>query len=268
MRQQTPRNTIQWSYDLLNREEQRLFRHLAIFSGGCTLEAISFLMQGTDDPAYSRSDRTSEVLEGAASLLNKSLVLQTEREGEEPRLVLLETIREFGLEPLREQGELETARKIHAAYYLRFAEEAYTHLFGAQAMRWFELIAQEYENLRAVFTWALKKHGEQEEHHVEIAARLGMALWRFWAVHWRSGEGCTLMDQVLAASEEDGPEVQATAIIAWGALIYHQGYNAQDYTRIEEKFRELLLFCQQSGNQSGVAHALFGLASVATRQGA
>ena len=93
---------------------------------------------------------------------------------------------------------------------------------------------QEYENLRAVFTWALKKHGEQEEHHVEIAARLGMALWRFWAVHWRSGEGCTLMDQVLAASEEDGPEVQATAIIAWGALIYHQGYNAQDYTRIEE----------------------------------
>lgn len=268
VRQHTLRNTIQWSYDLLNREEQRLFRHLAVFSGDCTLEAIAFLMQGTDDAAHSRSDRTGEILEGVASLLNKSLVLQTEREGEEPRLVLLETIRAFGLECLREQGELEMARKIHAAYYLRFAEEAYSHLFGAQAMRWFELIEQEYENLHAVFTWALEQPDKREEHRVEIAARLGLALWRFWVVRGRPGEGCSVMDQVVAASDEEEPVVQATALMAWGMLIFHQGFDTQDYSRIEKKFREGLLIFQQDGNQSAEAHTLFGLAAILARQGA
>src|SRR6266700_574264 len=110
IRQQTLRNTIQWSYDLLSQGEQRLFRWLAIFVGGCTLEAAEAVCQ----PA---GDHTLYVLDGIESLLNKSLVQQTVQEGEEPRIVMLETIREFALDCLEQQGELETARRAHAHYY-------------------------------------------------------------------------------------------------------------------------------------------------------
>lgn len=255
-------------YDLLSREEHRLFRHLAVFKGGCTLEAIAFLLQGVGDPTPAHRERMSEVLEGVASLLNQSLVLQTEQESEEPRFVLLETIREFGWERLREQGEIDTARKIHALYYLQFAEEAYKHLFDARATHWLELIDQEYDNLRTVFSWALEQRGEADERRIEIAARLGMALWRFWSVRGRPGEGCALMDQVMAASEQEAPMVYATAVLAWGSLIFHRGFDAYDYTRTEQIFREGLRIFQQNGNQPGVAHALFALAALASRRGA
>src|SRR2546421_1113809 len=113
-RQQTLRNTLQWSYDLLTEQEQHLFCWLSIFVGGCTIEAAEVVCQAGGEQATS-------VLEGVASLLDKSLVQQTEREGEAPRLVMLETIREFGLESLEREGELEAARQAHARYYLAFA---------------------------------------------------------------------------------------------------------------------------------------------------
>src|SRR5213075_1455780 len=91
IRQQTLRNTLQWSYDLLSEPEQRLFRWLSLFVGGCTLEAAETVCQAGQQEGVS-------VLESMASLLDKSLVQQTEQEGGEPQLVLLETIREFGLE--------------------------------------------------------------------------------------------------------------------------------------------------------------------------
>jgi predicted ATPase/DNA-binding CsgD family transcriptional regulator len=271
VRQQTLRNTIQWSYDLLTTEEQRLFRSLAVFSGGCTLEAISFLTRGANDPRYAQRDRgrATRLLEAAGSLLHNNLVLQTAQEGEEPRFGLLEIMREFGLERLREMEELEDMRAIHAAYYLRFAEEAFAHLFGAQAMRWFELLEREYENLHAVFVWALEKPGNQEEDRIVIAARLGMALWRFWVVRGRPGEGGSTMDQVLAASETQAPAVQAMALLAWGAIFVHRGFDPhEDYTQLTEKFRKVLRFCQHHGDQRGRAHTSCGLAIVAFRQGA
>src|SRR2546430_1735547 len=135
-------------------------------------------------------------------------------------------------------------------------------------MRWFDLVGREYENLHAVFAWALEKPGDQEEHRIEIAARLGMALWRFWVVRGRPGEGGSVMDQVVAASEQKEPIVHATALMAWGTLIFHQGFDTQDYSLIEKKFREGLFILQQNGNQPAVAHALFGLAVLAVRQGA
>jgi tetratricopeptide (TPR) repeat protein len=240
----------------LSREEQRLFRRLAVFSGGCTLEAIAFLSQGTDNLARTPCDRTDELLEGVASLLDKSLVQQTEQEGEEPRLVLLETLRAFGLECLREQGELETARKKHAAYYLQFAEEAHTHLFGTQAMRWFELIEQEYDNLHTAFTWTLEQPGAGEERRVEIAARLGMALWRFWGVaHTLFGlasvatqrgaykQAELLAEEALEVSRMPGDSWKtATAPVTLGYLSSMQGTHAKARQRLEESlalFRSL-----------------------------
>jgi predicted ATPase len=115
-RQQTLRNTLQWSYDLLSAEEQRLFRWLSIFVGGFTLEAATAVCNaGSDQPL--------DVLTGVASLLDKSLLLQTEQEGEEPRFRMLETLREFGLACLSTNGEGAAAEWAHAWYYLALAEE-------------------------------------------------------------------------------------------------------------------------------------------------
>jgi predicted ATPase len=118
-RQQTLRNTLAWSYDLLETQEQQLFRRLAVFAGGCTLEAIEALC------AAMRQDvRADPVLEGVSSLLDESLVQQTEQQGEDLRLVMLETIREYGLEVLETSGEIEATRQAHAHYYLAMAEKA------------------------------------------------------------------------------------------------------------------------------------------------
>ena len=124
-RQQTLRNTIAWSYHLLDAAEQRLFRRLSVFVGGCTLEAVEAVCADSSD-----GGEAGQVLESVASPLDKSLLQQTEQEGEEPRLVMLETIREYGLEACAANGEMEAARQAHAEYYLRLAEEAEPELAG------------------------------------------------------------------------------------------------------------------------------------------
>src|SRR5205823_2536302 len=104
VRQQTLRNTLAWSYDLLDAEEQRLFRRLCVFAGGCTLEAVEGLYTAL-------GERAAAVLDGVASLLDKSLLRQVEQVGEEARLLLLATIREYGLEELAASGEMERTRQ-------------------------------------------------------------------------------------------------------------------------------------------------------------
>src|SRR5205823_7704526 len=115
-RQQTLRKTIAWSYDLLNAQVQRLFRRLSVFVGGCTLQAIEAMGAALDGEA-------GGVFEGVACLLDKSLLQQTESEGEEPRLVMLETIREYAWECLESLGERETTCQAHAEYYLELTEQ-------------------------------------------------------------------------------------------------------------------------------------------------
>src|SRR5213078_127613 len=110
-RQQTLRDTIRWSYDLLNAQEQRCFRRLAIFVGGCTLEAAEAVCSAAADLSLLAIDLV-------ASLLDKSLLQQSDRDGVEPRLLMLETIREYALERLVDSGELEVTQEMHALYYL------------------------------------------------------------------------------------------------------------------------------------------------------
>ena len=118
LRQRTLRNTLAWSYEFPpHQEEQRLFRLLSVFAGGCTLEAIEAVKTAFDD-------QVDNVLEGVTSLLDKSLLQHMQQRQGEKRLMMLETLREYGLEALAESGELETIRQAHAAYYLGLAEEA------------------------------------------------------------------------------------------------------------------------------------------------
>src|SRR5262249_50646170 len=112
-RQQTLRDTIRWSYDLLNRDEQRLFRLLAIFVGGCTLEAAEAVYREVD---RFPGNMSVNVLDAVISLIDKHLLQQQEQEDGEPRLFILETIREYGLECLEVSNEMDAIQRAHARY--------------------------------------------------------------------------------------------------------------------------------------------------------
>src|SRR5207253_6429138 len=122
-RQQTIRDTIAWSYDLLTASEQSLFRRLSVFVGGCTLEAAEAVCNESDDLGI-------EVLDGIASLVDESLLQQKEQASGESRLVMLETIKEYGLEQLEMNGEA-AVRRAHAECFQRLATVAEPELSGA-----------------------------------------------------------------------------------------------------------------------------------------
>jgi predicted ATPase len=177
-RQRTLRSAIQWSYDLLEDEEKYTFRWLAAFIGGFTLEAARIVI----GPSASL-----DVLE---SLVGKSLVRQTEMDGA-PRLSMLETIREFGLEKLNHTHELESARRAHATYYLTFAEDAERELTGADQKSWLQRLEREQDNMRAALQWAIE-HSE-----VEFAQRMAGALQPFWFRRGRWSEGRRWLEHSL-----------------------------------------------------------------------
>ncbi len=164
-RQQTLRSTIAWSYDLLSPEEQKLFRRLSVFVDGCTLEA-------NEAVCTAAGALDEDILEGLASLVDKSLLRQEEADGE-PRFTMLQTLREFGLECLANEQETEVTRHAHALYYLRLAEESEPHLKGKAAARWLVQLELEHENLRAALDWLLERaYLEKDEQQAEKAFRL------------------------------------------------------------------------------------------------
>jgi predicted ATPase/DNA-binding XRE family transcriptional regulator len=155
-RHRTLRDTVAWSYNLLDPDEQRLLRHLSIFAGGCTLAAAAAVCQpepGTDDRGM-RPD--GDILSGLASLVDKSLIYQTDAPVGEPRFAMLETIREFALEQLVASGEEEAARRRHAWHYLALVETTGALLFATAPTR--NRTAAEQDNIQAALSW-LVRHG-------------------------------------------------------------------------------------------------------------
>src|SRR5438876_5052895 len=206
-RQQTLRKTIEWSYQLLDAGEQQLFRRLSVFVGGCTLQAIEAVCAALDTqpPAV-------PVLDGAASLLDKSLLRQTEQEAAEPRFAMLETIREYGRETLAASGEAEVAHQAHAAYSLVLAEAAELAWNGPQQEGWFARRAGGHDALRASMNWLLER-GEEE-----MALRLGTALWWFWYTQEHLHEGWNVLERALERSEGMAVPLRARALGATGSL--------------------------------------------------
>jgi len=244
-RQQTLRNTIQWSYELLSPDEQRLFRSISIFTGGCTLEAIEMLLN--------RTQLTIQVLDGVAALMNKSLLLQSEQANGEPRLYMLETLREYGLECLVENGELETLHRIHVEYMLALAEQAELHLSGSEQALWLERLDREHDNLREALRWLT----EQGEH--ELLLRLSTALYWFWSVRGHLGEGRQWLGRALLGSEHVSKAVRAKALNAAGAL----AYNEDEHEQGELLCGESLMLYRELGNAHGCAVSLYWLGQAA-----
>lgn len=250
VRQQTLRNTIKWSYDLLDAGEQRLFRHLSVFVGGCTLDAAeAFYALPGNVPAH--------VLDDVGRLIDKSLLYQVEQADHVSRLHMLETIREYALECLDTCGEAEATRRAHAAYYLALAEEAELQTAGPQQALWLERLEREHANLRAALHW-LGDAGEPEQ-----ALRLGGALWWFWSVHGHLSEGRGWLESLLTAGKEVSDAVRAKALYGNGVLA--NAYD--DRAKAEALFAESLALYRKLGDRRGIASCLYKLGSVAWSKG-
>ncbi len=249
VRQQTLRNTIAWSYHLLEAQEQRLFRQLSVFAGGCTLEAIEAVCTALPDGA-------GQVFDGVASLLDKSLLQQIEQEGEEPRLTILETVREYGLESLRESGEAHESQRAHALYYLAFAEEAEPHLKEVQQVLWWRQLEQEQENLRTALAWLI---GQEEG---ELALCLSGALWRFWMIRGYWSEGWRWLEAALGLPQMQGRTARrATALYGAGELAHRLGHPVA-----RSLLEESVSIYRELGDKRGLTESLGEFGSILSAQ--
>jgi predicted ATPase/DNA-binding CsgD family transcriptional regulator len=176
IRQQTLRNTIEWSYDLLDAAEKELFRRLVVFRGGCMLEAIEAV-------CHVERHLGLDVLAGVSSLVDKSLLRKEESASGEPRFVMLETIREYASERLQESEEAEELRRRHARYFAALAVEAEPRLKAAEQKRWLDRLEAEHDNFRAALDWSLDRQD------VVTALRLAGHLGYFWFMRSHFSEG-------------------------------------------------------------------------------
>jgi predicted ATPase/class 3 adenylate cyclase/sugar phosphate isomerase/epimerase len=254
-RQQTLRDAIAWSYDLLTPAEQTLFRRLAVFAGGCTLEAAEAInlppqppsLAGKGVPNSTTVDQAppfpareggpggiGDILDGIASLVDKSLLRQEEGPDGEPRFSMLETIREFALDELERSGEAEAMRYAHARFFLALVEEFDRTLLRdvRQVGRALQVLDTEFDNLRAAFWWF--RSGPDED---EGAPRLFGTLWLYWDAHAKTSEALTWSEAMLARRDVLGtPRTTAWArtLLVAGAAAWVSGDPATGRERLEE----------------------------------
>lgn len=239
-RQQTLRNTVAWSYDLLNPFEQRLFRRLAVFAGGCTLES-------TEAVCNTRCDLGLDVLTGLSSLMDKSLVQQGEDRQREPRFLMLESIRQYAFERLRESGEETQTRRSHAAYALVLAEELRPERAQRSIAGWLENCDSEHDNLRAALDWLV------EADHGEWALRLGLALFQFWEAREHLVEGRQRLLSILRMkSTAAAASARARISFCTAAFMASQ----RDYGEAFQLFDDARRLYAELDDQKGVAAAV------------
>jgi predicted ATPase/class 3 adenylate cyclase len=252
-RQQTLRNTIAWSYNLLDAQERALFRRLSDFVGGCTLGAIEAVYGAL-------GNATGLILDIVDSLVDKSLLqLREPGKGEEPRFAMLETIREYGLELLVASGELESVREAHAMYFLELSERADLDLSASDSPEWLDRLEQEHDNLRAAMHWSL----EDIERREQIALRMGGALRSFWYVRGYLSEGLDFLERAMMGSNEVEEPTRAAALYAAARLYEVRG----DYDRAEPFLVKSLVLYRELGNPERIAYALHLQADIAWRRG-
>ncbi len=248
-RQQTLRGAMDWSYGLLNPAEQKLFQRLSLFVGGCTMEAVEAVCD-------TRQDLGLDVFDGMASMVDKSLAQQWEQGTEEPRYVMLKTIRDYGLEHLAASGEEAPTRRAHAAYYLVLAEEGAAG--GAAEPEWLERLEAEHDNLRAALEWLIQS-GD-----ADWGMRLGAALFRFWEIREHFTEGRDRLGRLLRLpSAAARNQKRLRALFAAGVLAGDQG----DYESAQNLIEESLAIARELQDNSAVAVSLNALAVFARERG-
>jgi predicted ATPase/DNA-binding CsgD family transcriptional regulator len=254
-RQQTMRQAIAWSYDLLAPDLQRQFRRLALFRGGFTLDAAESYLAAV---AQAAGDAPPDALECVSSLLDHSLIMRIDADDAETRYQMLETIREFGLEHLAARGEEATCQDRFAVYWLARAEATW-----AEAARMDDLVRalaaleRDHANLSAAIQWT-------SEHQPAIALELAGALFWFWYVRGHHGEADRFFRHFLGGPVVDAsPGVRARALMAAGAFAHFQAST----TRAMEYLHAALALWRTIGEAWGTGFTLFVLGVIAEDSG-
>ena len=190
------------------------------------------------------------ILDVLEDLVDKSMLLQ-DRENDEMRFSLLQTLREFGLERLSEAGELEATRVAHSTYFLSWVERIAPMLLGAEQAHWLDQLDREYENVRVALEWMLDETGKDIE-RAEQALRLCVALMAFWEIRGYIAEGLVFMERALTVGKDAAPSVKAQALHYAGFLALMQ----DDNTRAEAFLRESQILFRESGDKAGMANIL------------
>ncbi len=243
-RQQTLRAAMDWSYDLLSPAEQKLFRRLSAFAGGCTLE-------GVEAVCNTRGDLDLDLFEGMSSMVDNSLVQQVESKNGEPRFTMLETIREYALDKLESSGEESATMQAHAAYSLVLAEEQASESEDSQQAQWLDRMALDQDNFRAALEWLIASG------NADWGLRLGSALFRFWETSERLAEGRDGLARLLQLPGAAAPtRLRSRVLFAAGVLAVDQG----DYVAADSLFRESLNLAFKLDDKHGAAVSLNALA--------
>ncbi|GLZ13224.1 SARP family transcriptional regulator [Actinomadura sp. NBRC 104425] len=227
-RHQTLRSVVEWSWELLSDAERALWRRLALFTGGATLDSAETVCAGDG------LDR-AEILDVLTGLVDKSLVSMVEQDGGEPRYGMLETVRAYGLERLAEAGEEDRLRRAHAEYFLRLAETAEPRLFRRDQLDWLARLAAEHDNTHAALHWAISA-GE-----AALAVRFCAALGWYWFLRGNLREHADALEQV--ARLPDLPVDESTAVaLAVGAMT---SLDMMDNARVTELLLRARDICGQ-----------------------
>jgi predicted ATPase/class 3 adenylate cyclase len=242
-RQRTLRSTIEWSYDLLAAEDQRLFERLSVFRGGWTLASAELIC----GPGLDR-----EVLDGLAILVDHSVVRSVEAGNGEPRFAMLETIREYAFERLASSANLDELQRSHAEHFRALAEAAEPELTRQDRVAWLARLEQEVDNLRAALDWA------EATGNIETGIRTAAAIWRFWQQRGRLSEGRDRLERLLAMPSPSRDEVRARALGALGGIAYWQ--NDTSVTRAS--YERAVDLARAAGDPRLLASALFDLSFV------
>jgi predicted ATPase/class 3 adenylate cyclase/DNA-binding SARP family transcriptional activator len=238
-RHQTMRDAIAWSYGLLPPTQQALFRRLAIFTGGCTFDALEQVC-GVDD------DLDLRPADGLQSMVDASLLRREGQTSGESRYRMLDTVQEYGLERLVAHDEHADLERRHAAYYLALAEQAEARIEGPELAAWLERLEHEHDNFRAILAAALKRSEPR------IVLRLAGALWRSWQRRGQAHDGRAWVDAALEQIGSIESEDRARGLVASAELACSQG----DARKAIELGRESLAICEAIGYLQGKARSL------------
>ncbi len=243
------RDAVTWSHDLLSPQEQTLFRRLAVFAGGCTLEAGEAVC---GEPGL-------DVLEAMRALVDQSLLHRMELPGAAPRFGMLETVREYAAERLAASGEAESLRGRHARYLTALAEQAEPSFYTSTESTAAEPLAAELPNLRAALAW------ETEQGATDLLLRLTVALWQFW-VQVSPTEGYIWLERAVRATEQAPRELlgrRARLLAVTAQLAWWRG----DLARTVELLDESIAVAREANDARAIALALQGYGFVAAVRG-
>lgn len=238
LRHRSLHDTIAWSHDLLDPAQRALLRRLGVFRGSFTVEAAEAVVAGPP---------VEDVSESLSDLVEASLV-QPPTDEVPPRFSMLETIREYALERLREAGEDEEFNRRHAEFYAQLAEHAEAELTGPNQAPWLGRLASEYPNLRGALAWA------RDHRAGELGLLMAGRLWRFWQLWGHLSEGRHLLEEVLEVTEDTATVPRVKALIGLAGICYWQS----DLDGAEARYGQALDLLQHLDDLLLRAEALSG----------